>query len=159
MGVPTVFLSSAEIYEAMQRGVIDAFESNTFYVDWGRGHHEVAKYHYVSPTRAPMTESTTLVNKKKWAEIGPDLQQIVYSTFENEWQIYISESLALEGEYLQKYRDYGCIVEPLPAAVEAAYMEEAKEFYAERRAEDAEYDKILGSMFAWQKICLDYGIK
>jgi TRAP-type mannitol/chloroaromatic compound transport system substrate-binding protein len=159
MGVPTVFLPSAEIYESMQRGVIDAFESNTFYVDWGRGHHEVADYHYVSASRAPMTESTTLVNKAKWDEIGPDLQQIVLSTFSDEWQIFVSESLAREGEYLQKYRDYGVSVSLLPAEVETAYMDEAKVFYAERRAEDPEYDEILASMFAWQKICQDYGIR
>ncbi len=106
-----------------------------------------------------MTESTTLVNKAKWDEIGPDLQQILYSTFSDEWQIFLSESLAREGEYLQKYRDYGVSVEPLPTEVEEAYMAEAKAFYAERRAEDPEYDEILASMFAWQKISQDYGIR
>jgi TRAP-type mannitol/chloroaromatic compound transport system substrate-binding protein len=143
----------------MQKKVIDAFESNTFYVDYGRGHHEVAKYNYISPSRAPHTGLEIVVNKAKWAELSPDLQQIVDSTFRDQWQPLVATNVALEGEYIQKWKDYGCIVEPLPAAVEAAYIAEAVKFYAEMRAADPEYDKILASMFAFKKLCDDQGIR
>jgi TRAP-type mannitol/chloroaromatic compound transport system substrate-binding protein len=158
MGMPTVFLPSGEIYEAMQRGVIDAFESNTFFVDYGRGHHEIAKYNYASYSRAPMTEVTMVVHKAKWNALSEELQQIVVNAFTVEQQIYISESVMKEGEYVQKWIDYGCIVEPLPAAVEAAYNEEARKFYAERRAANAEYDALLASMLGFKDNCDSLGI-
>ncbi len=158
MGMPTVFLSSGEIYEAMQRGVIDAFESNTFFVDYGRGHHEIAKYNYTSYSRAPMTELTAVVYKDKWNALSDDLKQMVSDAFTVEQQLYIAESVVKEGEYVQKWIDYGCVVEPLPSAVEAAYAAEARAFYAERRAQNAEYDVLLASMLSFKDACDSLGI-
>jgi TRAP-type mannitol/chloroaromatic compound transport system substrate-binding protein len=159
MGTPTVFLSSGEIYEAMQRGVIDAFESNSFFVDYGRGHHEVAKYHYTSYSRAPMTELTAVVYRPKWEAISPDLQQAVRDAFTVEQQLYLAEMISNEGIYAQKFIDYGCIIEPLPKEVEDAYLAEARKFYTERRAADAEYDQVLGSMLSFKDQCEALGIR
>ena len=61
--------------------------------------------------------------------------------------------MSVEGEYIQKFIDYGCIVETLPVAVEAEFMAEAEKYYAEKRAADPDVDKVLASMSAWQAIC------
>jgi len=159
MGMPTVYMPSGEIYKSAQRGVIDAFESNTFYVDYHRGHHEVAKYHYTSYSRAPMTESTVTVYKKRWEELTPDLQQIVMDAFNVETLKVLAPAVALEGEYVQKYIDYGCIVEPLPVEVEKAYIKAAREYYEAKRAADPEYDMVLESMFRFKDLCDSLGVR
>ncbi len=159
MGMPTVYMPSSEIYESAQRGVIDACESNTFYVDYARGFHEIAKYHYTSYSRAPMTEGTINVYKPKWEALTPDLQQIVMDAFNVETARVLAPAVALEGEYAQKYIDYGCIVEPLPVAVEQAYIEAAREYYAAKRAADPEYDMVLESMFRFKDLCDALGVR
>jgi len=159
MGVPTVFMPSSEIYESVQRGVIDAFESNTFYVNWSRGLNEVADYHYISPARSPWGENSFVVNKAKWAELSPDLQQTVSSGFRDAWQTQVTLMMSVEGEYIQKFIDYGCIVETLPAAVEEEFMAEAEKYYAARRAADPDVDRVLSSMSAWQEICTQQRVR
>jgi len=105
-----------------------------------------------------MGESTVLVNKAKWEEISPELQLIVRSSFENEWHPFIAESIALEGESIQKFKDSGVVVEPLAAEIEEAFAVAAQEFYAEARAADPMYDKIMESMFRWKEMCQGAGI-
>jgi len=159
MGVPTVHFASSEIYESMQRGVIDAFESASAYINWGRACHEVADYMYVSPSRAPSDQQAMSINRDKWESIGPDLQQIIHDVIVSEQLIWYAENIALEAEYFQKFKDYGVNVLPLPAVVEDAYMAEAKKFYSEKGAENPEYAKTLDSVFRWKAICLEQRIQ
>ncbi len=53
MGAATVIIPGGQLYEAMQRGTIDAFEYSTLASNWNMHFNEVAKYVYLSPYRAP----------------------------------------------------------------------------------------------------------
>jgi TRAP-type mannitol/chloroaromatic compound transport system substrate-binding protein len=135
MGCSTTFIPGDEIYESMQRGVIDIFEMAPPAVQWSMGFQEVAKYLYISPSRQASDSHWFYVNRDKWQELPDDLKLMVKRMCQaGAVQTYV-ELLAAEGEALQKFTDYGCIVQPLPQAIEDAFAVKAREFY-DRRAQE-----------------------
>jgi len=159
MGASTVFFPADEVYESAQRGVIDAFECASPTIDWGFGFQEVAKYVYISPSRAPTDCSHVWVNRNKWNELTPDLQMIVESVVRNVGFDFYSESVVLDDEYLVKFIDYGCVVQLLPQAIEDEFLKVSYAYYDEKCAKDPFYAEIVNSMRAFQEICRKQNVR
>lgn len=145
MGVGSVFMPLGEIFENMKRGVIDAFECSNPAFDWDMGLYEVGKYYYMNPTRAPWENYEILVKTSEWEELPDDLKVIVEDCCTAESIYYHSRLVAGCGEAIEKFKDYGVIVEKLPASIEAAFVEEANKYLDERAAEFPEMDEVLTS--------------
>ena len=143
MGAATVFFPGGELYESMQRGVIDAFEYASPFLNWGMGFHEVAKYLYMSPSRAPTDNAHVWVNRDDWEELPADLQLIVINACIVAGIDYTAESFLKDDEALVKYLDYGTEIIQVPAAVEDAFLAAAMAFYDKKAAGDALYKEIL----------------
>ncbi len=159
MGAATVFFPGAEIYESMQRGVIDAFEYASPFLNWGMGFHEVAKYLYMSPSRAPTDVAHVWVNRDDWNALTPDLQQIVMDACSTVGIDYTAESYMKDDVALVQYYDYGTEVMQLPPAVETAYLDAAMAFYDKKSAGDAFYKEIIDDHWAFKALCDRAGIK
>ncbi len=159
MGVATVHFPSSEIYEAVQKGVIDAFESASIYINWGRAVHEIADWMYISATRAPSDQQAMSINRDKWDSLSPDLQQTIHEVCVAEQLLWYSENVNHEAEYLVKFQEYGVNVLPLPKAIEDAYVEAAQEYYAEKAGADPEFARVLDSLNRWKIICEDQRIQ
>ena len=77
LGVAAVATPSPEIYEAMQRGVIDGFQHQNIGGDIRMGFQEIVDYVYMSPARQPTDMYILYVNKDAWAELPDDLKKIL----------------------------------------------------------------------------------
>jgi len=152
-GVAAVIMPGGEVYEATARGVIDAFEYAGANMDWTMGFHEVAEYLYLSPTRAPTTAYGFWVNEDSWAELTPDLQEIVSMAPRVEIQNYYAETVVLDYEALANYIDYGTKVLNLPKEIEEELLKAAKEHYDEKAAADPLYSEIVASQRTFKEIC------
>jgi len=152
LGASVVSIPGGEVYEAMQRGVIDAFEYGTLAVDWSLGFQEVAPYVYLSRSRAATEGGIFVINKGKWEQLTPDLQAIVEQALRaSELQFY-AEQQKEDYKALQNFKEYGCEVLKLPASVERAVAEAAKEFYNEKAAKDPLFAEVLQSARDYQKM-------
>jgi TRAP-type mannitol/chloroaromatic compound transport system substrate-binding protein len=81
MGISTVGMAGGDIVPSLERGVIDGAEWAIPSRDIVMGFQQAAKYYYMPSFRQPPTFHELLVNRKKWAELPPDLQAIVkYAT-------------------------------------------------------------------------------
>ena len=147
MGASVVFLPGGELYEAMQRGTIDAFEYSTLASNWDMHFNEIAKYVILSPSRAPSDPQVFFINKQAWEELPDDLKQLVQDVI-NTWTQAEHEYLTFESiKAVDKFKEYGCEVYKLPKEVEAALSAEAEKFYAEKAAQETPiYGEILNSM-------------
>ena len=76
-GAQVVTLPAAELYTAMQTGVLDAVEWVGPYNDLAIGLHEVAKYYYYPGWHEPGSALYFGVNRKAWDSLPADLQAIV----------------------------------------------------------------------------------
>ncbi|GAB1428401.1 hypothetical protein MASR2M17_18310 [Aminivibrio sp.] len=147
MGVATVIIPGGELYEAMKRGTIDAFEYSTLASNWNMHFNEVAKYVYLSPVRAPSDPQVFFVNKEAWNALPKDLQLLVqtmidrFTQAQHEFLVYES-ILALD-----KFKAAGNEVLKIPADVNEALAAEADKFYAEKsKSESPIFAEIYDSM-------------
>ena len=147
LGAAVVFLPGGELYEAMQRGTIDAFEYSTLASNWVMHFNEIADYVILSSCRAPSDPQCFYVNKQAWEKLPDDLKQLVQDEIDK-WTQAQHEYLVYKSiEALQKFKDYGCEVYKLPKEVEIAISEEAEKFYKEKAAKESPiYGEILDSM-------------
>jgi len=157
MGAASVSLPGAEIYEAAQRGVIDATEYVTLSTNWDMGFQEVFKYMYLSPTRAPSDSIGLFANKTAWDKLPADIQAIVMAEVHAETIRWYAWSLQADNAALQKFKDYGVIVENIPADIDAKMIEVAGQYFAEMAAGDAMFAKVMASQDAWKAMCEGQG--
>jgi len=149
MGAAVVNVPPGEIYEAIQRGVIDGFQLSSPSVDLTYGMDEVAKYVYMSPVRQPCEYFTNLVNKESWAALPDDLKVICEMAAYEEAMTYLGETVLADAEALEVYKSKGITVAPIPAVFEDELRKMAKEFYDEQSAKDAFFAKVLASELAF----------
>ena len=147
MGASVVFLPGGELYEAMQRGIVDGFEYSTLASNWDMHFYEIAKYVILSSSRAPSDPQVFFINTKAWNDLPEDLQQIVKEVIGNgtqkQHEFLTNESI----KAVKKFTDFGCEVYKLPKEVEEALSLEATKFYKEKSGtESAIYREILNSM-------------
>lgn len=146
MGAAVVFLPGEEIYEALQRGVIDTAQLSTPAIDWTFAIQEVADYMYLSPVRQPTDPTWVLVNEKSWAALPDDLKQVVEEvTFAQGFRWY-DRLLKMDIEAVQMFKDYGTVVEPASKEIEVELSRQAVLFYDEKAAEDPFYAEVIDSI-------------
>ncbi len=75
-GAP-VLLAGGEIYTGLERGVIDATEWLGPYHDRLMGFHQIAPYYYYPGWHEPGTMLEFFIHRGKFAQLPPDLQEIV----------------------------------------------------------------------------------
>jgi len=151
LGASVVFLPGGEIYEAAQRGVIDAFEYSTPSTNWSMGFHEICKYAIFPGIHAPNASDQYLGNKDAWAKLAPDLQVLVEEILMNEQLHFYSVQAMMDMEAIQNFKDYGTEIIYLPEEVQKAVEEAAKEYYDELAAEDAFVAEVLQSQREFSK--------
>lgn len=159
MGAAPVFLPGGQIYESAQRGIIDAFEYITPSLNWGMGFHEVADYMYLSPSRSPSDAQSLFVNKAKWDELPDDLKRIVETVAHQVSRQFFTEELLMDSEAIEKFREYGTVVEKLPLDIEELLYEKANEYYQEESAKDPNYEEVYNSTLQFAEICRQFDIR
>lgn len=152
MGAATVIIPGGQLYEAMQRGTIDAFEYSTLASNWNMHFNEVAPYVYLSPTRAPSDPQVIFVNKDAFNALPDDLKVIVKAVVaqytQDQHQFLVYESI----KAVDQFRAAGNEVFKVPKDIEDALTAEADKFYAEKsKSEDPIFAEIYNSMTEFGK--------
>jgi TRAP-type mannitol/chloroaromatic compound transport system substrate-binding protein len=156
LGASVIMLPGGEVYESMQRGVIDAFEYSTVDTNWTQSFQEVADHMYISNSRAPTDGPPIVINRDKLNELPDEFYQIL----QDAWIATGIENYAFQRAAdivaLENFKNYGVTVEKLPADVERALLDEATKFYAEMSAKDPLYGEIVASQDAFYEAIKDY---
>lgn len=147
MGAATVIIPGGELYEAMQRGTIDAFEYSTLASNWNMHFNEVAPYVYLSPSRAPSDPQVIFVNKDAFNALPDDLKVIVQAVVakytQDQHQYLVNESM----KAVEQFKAAGNEVYKVPKEIEVALQAEADKFYAEKsKSEKPIFAEIYNSM-------------
>jgi TRAP-type mannitol/chloroaromatic compound transport system substrate-binding protein len=155
MGAPGVFLPGGEVYEALERGVVDAVDWNNVYKNELMGFQEVVDYMYISPCRSPGSAEPAFVNKARWSELPSDLQEIVLKVVRGRPVAHLTFLVTQEAAAIERVRSVGVQVVPLPKDVEDECFRVADEMYAERDATDPLHAKIRKAQVDFKKMCED----
>ena len=145
-------MPSGEVYESMQRGVVNAAEAAGAAINWQKGWNEIADYLYLGSSRAPSNTGSLIIREDNWAKLDDDLKLLFTDVCSEYQRIYLSDTLAQEGEYLQMFIDYGVEVGPIPQEIDDFLIKTAKDFYEESAATDPFYAEIYQALNEWKEM-------
>jgi len=150
-GASVIFLPGGEVYEAMQRGVIDAFEFSSPSVNVPFGFNEIAKYAMFPGIHAPGVLMPGLVNKDAWNKL-PD-----------EFKVMLKEAILAEcitNHTVESHEDMWGVEQHKAAGMEIIYLSEAvqkeievaaEDFYSKKAEGDAFFAKVYNSVNEYKK--------
>jgi len=133
-GASVVQLPGGEVYSAMERGVIDAFELGPAGLNFAFGFQEIAEYVGLPGVQSPGYFKPAVVNKGWYDALPSDLQAL----FDDEVAALAMRSLAYisyeNAVGIQKFKDYGTkffyVEDDFQADIAAKSREKCEEFAA-----------------------------
>ncbi|MCK4262909.1 MAG: TRAP transporter substrate-binding protein DctP, partial [Dehalococcoidia bacterium] len=145
MGGAVTSCPGGEIYQNMERGVLDAFEFSTPSVDYSVGFHELGAYLHGPGIHAPQSCFELLVNKDQWNELSPDLQAICTHAAEAMTARIWAFNDYHDAMAMEDLATYGTKFVYLPEDLQEEIVKVANAKYAEIAAEDEFFAKVLES--------------
>jgi TRAP-type mannitol/chloroaromatic compound transport system substrate-binding protein len=152
LGVSTQLLAAADIYPALERGVIDATEFSMPSIDQQLGFHQIAKNNYFPGWHQQVSVSELLINKKAFQALSKSNQKLlelalgesVMATFaETEWRNpdAMNENVQKHGVKNLRWTDAQL------ATFEKAWFEVVKE----QTAKDQLFKKVADNFYAFRE--------
>jgi TRAP-type mannitol/chloroaromatic compound transport system substrate-binding protein len=152
MGVSTQLLAAADIYPALERGVIDATEFSMPDIDINLGFYQIAKNNYYPGWHQQTSVSELLMNKAAW-EALPDTYKAMIELAAGESIHYTyAESEALNPKAMREMKSkYGVTNRRWTDEELAAFEKAWFEVLAEQSAADPIFKKVADSYIAWRE--------
>lgn len=152
LGASVVTLPGAEIYGALERGVIDAAEFANPEADYASGMHEVAKYAHVPGIHQPTSLMEMLINKQSWEALPADLQAIVREAAKATTIEGLGNSMVKDSEALDLITKSGVEIVRLSPELMREISNLAHELYEEKSANDPFFKKVYESQMKYKAI-------
>lgn len=148
LGVSVQLLAGGEIYQALERGAIDATEWVGPYDDEKLGFHKIAAYYYYPGWWEPGPTLSFYINRDAWNSLPFSYREILRSVTIEAAMIMTARYDAKNPPALQRLIKAGVKLRPFSDDImEAAYLA-SFELYEEQAAADPAYRKIYE---AWKR--------
>jgi TRAP-type mannitol/chloroaromatic compound transport system substrate-binding protein len=148
MGASVTNLAAGEIFAALQSGTLDAAEFVGPYNDLALGFYQIAKNYYFPSFTEPGLATELVVSKSKYQELPGDLQEIVRSASQAEYDQVASEFYANDPRAMQALvNEHGVQVHQFPEEILEAGANAAKEVLSEIREGGDELTKKTAESF------------
>jgi TRAP-type mannitol/chloroaromatic compound transport system substrate-binding protein len=141
-GASVVQIPGGELYQAVERGVIDAFELGPPSYNWPQGFQEILEYIGVPGIQSPGYINVILMNHDSWNELPADLQQILMDeilAMENYSQLQLRQA---DAEAMANYRAYGTKIFTVDEDFQQDIATKSKAYMEKYAAEDATFDMV-----------------
>jgi len=105
LGVSTQLLAAADIYQALERGVIDATEFSMPMMDIKLGFHQIAKYNYFPGWHQQVSCSEFLMNKKAFDALPDQFKAMIEVAGQAQVAVTFAETEAMQFDAMAEMRD------------------------------------------------------
>jgi TRAP-type mannitol/chloroaromatic compound transport system substrate-binding protein len=150
LGASVTMLPGGELFQALEKGVLDGTEFSLPTVDDQLGFAKVAKNYYLPGWHQPSTNQFLYVNMAAWNKLKPQTQAQIETTCTAGVTIAMSKAEALQGDVLVKFEKEGVKLHQFNKTMLDAFAKASKEVIAEESAKDAMFKKVYDSMSAFQ---------
>jgi len=150
VGASVTMLPGGEIFQALEKGAIDATEYALPVVDQRLGFNRVAKYNYYPGWHQPATSSHMVVNLDIWNAMEPSDQQLLETACTAGVTRNLARAEALEGPIIAGFPDLGVSAETLPDELLRELQKISAAVLVEEAAKDDDFREILASQQAFR---------
>ena len=160
LGVSTQVLPGADIYPALERGVIDATEFSMPSIDRDYGYYQIAKHYYFPGWHQQTSVNEVLINKGHWDALSEQHKKIVeVACYETLGQSFI-ESDVIQADAMAFLVDKGVTLHYWSDEMLALFEEKWKEVLKENMEKDPLFKRAADSYLAFRenyKVWKDHG--
>ncbi|MBK8119935.1 MAG: TRAP transporter substrate-binding protein [Sulfuritalea sp.] len=150
VGASVTMLPGGELFQALEKGVLDGTEFSLPTVDDQLGFDKVAKNYYLPGWHQPSTNQFLYVNMAAWGKLKPQTQVQIETTCTAGVTMALAKAEALQGEMLAKFEKEGVALRKFDKAMLDAFAKASKEVMIEESAKDPMFKKVHDSMVAFQ---------
>ena len=151
LGVSTQLLAGADIYPALERGVIDAAEFSYPSLDKAHGFYQVAKHNYFPGWHQQASFVEMIMNLNAWNELPASYQKMVEIACNeaNFWLMGAAE--ATQGEAIAFHESQGVSIHQWPSEFIEAFREAWEDVVQEEAAADPRFKEIYDHYTAFRE--------
>ena len=158
LGVSTQLLAGADIYPALEKGVIDATEFSMPITDIKYGFHQIAKYNYFPGWHQQTSCSEILMNRKAYQALPKGYQKLIEVAAGDQVMRTFAETEATNPPALLKMqKENGVIVKRWPDSELAKFEKAWLDVVKEESAADPNFKKIADDYLAFRKLYKIWG--
>ena len=150
LGVTSLQMPGSEIYQALEKGTVDAAEWVGPHDDEKLGLHKVAKFYYYPGWWEGGAMIHVQVNKEKWEALPKVYQAILRAAAAQAHNFMVARYDALNPIALKKLLAAGTQLRPYSEAIMDACFKSANEVYAEFSAKNEDFKKLWDSVKAFR---------
>jgi TRAP-type mannitol/chloroaromatic compound transport system substrate-binding protein len=152
LGVSTQLLAAADIFPALERGVIDATEFSMPMMDVKLGFHQIAKFNYFPGWHQQVSCSHLLMNKQAWDALPDTYKAMVEMALGHQVMYTYAETEAMQFGIMAEMRDKHKVqVKRWSDDALAAFEKAWTEVLQEESAKDPLFKKIADHYLNFRK--------
>ena len=151
LGASVTMLPGGEIFQALEKGAIDATEFALPVVDQNLGFNRVAKFNYYPGWHQTFTSSHLVVNLQVWETLNEQDRALLEMGCTAGVIRNLSASEAKQGEVIAGFPDIGVSAETLPEPLLRELQTVTEQILEEEALKDADFAEILASQRAFRE--------
>ena len=151
LGASVTMIPGGEIFQALEKGAIDASEFSLPVVDRMLGFGRVAPYNYFPGWHQTFTTGHMLINLDAWNALQPKTRALLDLACQAEVTRAYSEGEAVQGDIIRNFPADGITAETLPDDILLELRKVATEVLDEEAAKDGHFARILESQRAFSE--------
>ncbi|MFL2935591.1 MAG: TRAP transporter substrate-binding protein [Myxococcota bacterium] len=151
LGASVTLLPGGEIFQALERGAIDATEFSLPVVDQQLGFDRVARYNYFPGWHQPFTAMHLVVNLESWQELSPGDQATLEVACTAAVTRNLARAEALQAPVLAQYERDGIQTETIPHPILEALRIETQRILDREAAKNADFARVLESQREFER--------
>jgi TRAP-type mannitol/chloroaromatic compound transport system substrate-binding protein len=158
LGVNTQLMAAADIYPALERGVIDATEFSMPTIDVALGFHQIAKNNYYPGWHQQVSVSELLMNKPEWDKLSDQHKRIIQVALNDTVIHTYVETEAKNPPVMQEMKTKHGVTNRRWSDDDLRQFEKAwLEVLEEQAAKDPLFKKVADSYLGWRKVYQIWG--
>ena len=151
LGASVTMLPGSEIFQALEKGAIDATEFALPIVDQNLGFDRVAKFNYYPGWHQPFTASHLVINLEKWKSLNQSDKALLELGCTAGVIRNLSNSEAKQGPVIKRFEESGTSPIILPHPILKELQRVTKQVLESEAAKDADFAEIYQSQLDFMK--------
>lgn len=151
-GASVTMIPGSEIFQALEKGAIDATEFSMPVVDKLLGFSRVAKYNYFPGWHQPFSSAHLQVNLDEWQKLRDDTKTMIRVACQAAAFVMLAEGEFLQGPVIRDFEAQGVIAGVLPNEILEELRTITQQVLDEEAARDEHFATILKSQREFSEI-------
>jgi TRAP-type mannitol/chloroaromatic compound transport system substrate-binding protein len=149
LGASVTMLPGGEIFQALEKGAIDATEFSLPVVDQRLGFDRVAGFNYFPGWHQPSTAFHLVIGVEEWKALAAESRALIESACTAGVTRNLARAEALQGPVLRDFEERGVQTRTLSREILLALKRESDAVLEEEARDDADFARVLASQRAF----------